>query len=174
MIQWNFYLSGILYGKIQEENQQLTLQQRIYESGKWSERIPFTEKEDENFSGLCGRSILGFFRRKKEYETEIAAKPEAFTTESQEIFTKRREDSYIQRSKKFPMDLFYDEEGIYSVLMSGRDFTAVLVKKAWRNGQFFPDGRSISRRVRNRRRVSAGNGLSGRFYRIVPGAYQRR
>lgn len=129
MIQWNFYFSGILYGKIQEENQQLTLQQRIFESGEWSERIPFTEKEDEEFSGLCGRSILGFFRRKKEYETEIAAKHEVFTTESQEIFTKRREDSYIQRSKKFPMDLFYDEEGIYSVLMSGRDFTAVLVKK---------------------------------------------
>ena len=52
MMQWNFYFSGILYGKIQEENQQLTLQQRIFEDGEWSERIPFTEKEDENFSGL--------------------------------------------------------------------------------------------------------------------------
>lgn len=129
MIQWNFYFSGILYGKIKEEKQGISLQKRIAESGAWTEWQTFTEAEDAEFAVLCSRSILDFFHKKEEYEQWIAKKPQSFTTEDQEIFSKRGEDSYIQRSKKFPKDLFYDSDGIYSVVMSGRDYTAVLVKK---------------------------------------------
>lgn len=129
MTQWNFYYSGILYGKIKEEELGISLQKRIAESGKWTEWIPFTQKEDDEFFCLCSRSILDFFQKKEEYQRWIAQKPQEFTTQEQERFSKRGGNSYIQRSKKFPKDLFYDCDGIYSVVMSGRDFTAVLVKK---------------------------------------------
>lgn len=129
MAQWNFYFSGILCGKIREDGQSLLLQKRLPESGAFSGWIPFDDTEDRMFSELCKRSILGFFGNKQEYEHRMAGRPGSFTTAEGEIFTKRRERSYYQRGKTFPMDLFYDEDGIYSVLMSGRDYTAVLVKK---------------------------------------------
>ena len=46
-----------------------------------------------------------------------------------ERFTNRRRESYIQRDKKFPMDLFYENGKIWAVLMSGRDYTGILVKE---------------------------------------------
>lgn len=129
MEQWNFYFSGILYGKIWEEEQRLVLQKLLTDSGTWSEKCTYTEEADAEFKTLCSRSILNFFKEKAEYESKIALEPASFITESGEEFTNRRGESYIQRNKKFPMDLFYDENGIYAVLMSGRDYTAVLVQK---------------------------------------------
>ncbi len=129
MVQWNFYFSGILYGKFREEEKGLTLQKWMAEEGCWSGWIPYTDRENAEFMGLCSRNIQGFFENKTEYEAQIASHPKVFTTKNNEEFSKRRGEAYIQRHKKFPMDLFYDEDGIYSVLMSGRDYMAVLVKK---------------------------------------------
>lgn len=70
-----------------------------------------------------------FFKNKMEYETMISGHPESFTTKGQENFTRRQNASYFQRCKTFPMDLFYDQDGIYSVVMCGNDFAALLVKK---------------------------------------------
>ena len=128
MTQWNFYFSGILYGKIREDEETLTLQKRIIETGKWTPWRPFSEEDDQAFALLCNRSLLGFFGRKKEYEEKIAERPETFATK-EESFARRGDDSYIQRGIKFPKDLFYDDDGIYSVVMCARDVTAVLVKK---------------------------------------------
>lgn len=129
MTQWNFYFSGILYGKIREDEETLTLQKRIIETGKWTPWRPFSDEDDQAFALLCNRSLLGFFGRKKEYEQKIANRPETFATKDEESFARRGDDSYIQRGIKFPKDLFYDEDGIYSVVMCARDVTAVLVKK---------------------------------------------
>lgn len=130
MAQWNFYFSGILYGKIQEE-ENLYVEMLDIRSGKMSERTAFTEKENQVFQGLCNRNILEFFSLKKEYEERISGQPESFETENGEQFTNRRGESYFQRYRKFPKDLFYEDGKIYAVLMSGRDYTAVLVKDGW-------------------------------------------
>ena len=129
MTQWNFYFSGILYGKIREDEEPLTLQKRNIETGKWTPWRPFSVEDDQAFTKLCSRSLLDFFSRKKTYEQQIADRPETLTTAEGEAFARRGEDSYIQRGIKFPKDLFYDKEGIYSVVMCARDVTAVLVKK---------------------------------------------
>ena len=129
MTQWNFYFSGILYGKIREDEETLTLQKRNIETGKWTPWRPFSVEDDQAFTKLCSRSLLDFFSRKKTYEQQIADRPVTLTTAEGEAFARRGEDSYIQRGIKFPKDLFYDKEGIYSVVMCARDVTAVLVKK---------------------------------------------
>ena len=129
MTQWNFYFSGILYGKIREDEETLPLQKRNIETGKWTPWRPFSVEDDQAFTKLCSRSLLDFFSRKKTYEQQIADRPETLTTAEGEAFARRGEDSYIQRGIKFPKDLFYDKEGIYSVVMCARDVTAVLVKK---------------------------------------------
>lgn len=134
MTQWNYYHSGILYGKIYEEDGKefpacLELETLDELEGCMRDRAAFLEEEDAYFSGLCSRSIMGFFRQKKEYEEKIRTSVSAFTTAAGEKFTRRGNDSYIQREKKFPVDLFYENGEIYAVCMSGRDYMAVLVKK---------------------------------------------
>ena len=143
MTQWNFYFSGILYGKIREDEQSLTLQKRSIETGKWAPWRPFSEEDDQAFTLLCNRSLLTFFGRKKEYEQQIADRPETFTTTEGERFARRGEDSYIERGIKFPKDFFYDEDGIYSVVMCARDVTSVLVKKGMERRTVLRDWKEV-------------------------------
>ena len=104
-MNWNFYFSGILYAKIREETEALTVRILDIETGNLGEERPFGEKENVFLQKLCSRSIAGFFEKKAACEEKIAQEPEVFTLDG-ERFTNRRRESYIQRDKKFPMDLF--------------------------------------------------------------------
>lgn len=127
-MQWNFYLSGILYGKFYVKDNDIFVEKLDAAKGIWYPKETFTEESDDFFKKLCSRSLLDFFKNKKEYEEKISEGADEFTASSGETFSNRRNEVYFQRQKKFPKDLFYDEDGIYAVLMSGRDFAAVLVK----------------------------------------------
>lgn len=127
-MNWNFYFSGILYAKIREETEALTVRILDIETGNLGEERPFGETENVFLQKLCSRSIAGFFEKKAACEEKIAQEPEVFTLDG-ERFTNRRRESYIQRDKKFPMDLFYENGKIWAVLMSGRDYTGILVKE---------------------------------------------
>lgn len=144
-MKWNFYLSGILYGKFHETAEGVTTEKLNIETGEWLPEEKLTEETDEYFRNFCSRSILEFFQKKQEYENYIAEGKEEFITSSGEQFSKRREEAYIQRNKKFGKDLLYEQGKIYGVLMPGRDYTAVLaedgkeektVLKAWSNLSF--------------------------------------
>lgn len=125
---WNFYFSGILYGRIREENETLTIQSLNIETGCLGEEKAFKEEENSFFQGLCSRDIRGFFSKKERYEEEISRGKEGFVLNG-ERFTRRREEAYVLRDRKFPLDLFYENGKIWAVLMSGRDYTGVLVKE---------------------------------------------
>lgn len=144
-MKWNFYLSGILYGKFHETAEGVTTEKLDIETGEWLPEEKLTEETDAYFRNFCSRSILEFFQKKQEYEKCIAEGAEEFITSSGEQFSKRREEAYIQRNKKFGKDLLYEQGKIYGVLMPGRDYTAVLaedgkeektVLKAWSNLSF--------------------------------------
>lgn len=144
-MKWNFYLSGILYGKFHETAEGVTTEKLNIETGEWLPEEKLTEETDAYFRNFCSRSILEFFQKKQEYENYIAEGKEEFITSSGEQFSKRREEAYIQRNKKFGKDLLYEQGKIYEVLMPGRDYTAVLaedgkeektVLKAWSNLSF--------------------------------------
>lgn len=161
---WNFYFSGILYAKIREETDTLTAGILEIETGHLGEETPFGEKENELLQKLCSRSIAGFFEKKAAYEEKIAQEPEAFTLDG-ERFTNRRKESYIQRDKKFPMDLFYENGKIWAVLMSGRDYTGVLVRegmedrtvlKIW--DEVYPDRRCFGVRFMGTESVKTRDG----------------
>ncbi len=129
--RWNFYYSGILYGKITEKEEGLVVQMLDCATGEYLPETPFTEREDAFFHTLSSRRMLDFFRSKPEYEKAIREKAGEFTTTAGEQYTRRRQDSYIQRNKKFPKDLFYENEEVYAVYMPARDSMAVLVREGW-------------------------------------------
>ena len=72
-IQWNFYLSGILYGKIYEEQEIWTVSLLDVYTGQWGQEMPFTQEESLYFQKLCSRDLLEFFRERK-YMRKISAR----------------------------------------------------------------------------------------------------
>lgn len=128
-MQWNFYLSGILYGRFYEEEQGVFVSRRDAMSGHWLPKELLNEEVDEYFEQLCKRSLREFFCHVKEYETMIERGMEHDVTASGEEFTRRRSEAYIQRNCKAAKDLFYEDGKIYALLMSARDYTAVLVRE---------------------------------------------
>ena len=60
-MQWNFYLSGILYGRFYEEGQGVFISRRDAMSGDWLSKEPLDEETDEYFEHLCKRSLREFF-----------------------------------------------------------------------------------------------------------------
>lgn len=128
---WNFYYAGILFGKIEENKEGLRVQMLDCETGKYGAEKPYEEAEEKFFHTLCSRYLSEFFRSKGECETAIRDSMERFETKPGEIYTKRGGNSYIQRSRKFPKDLFYENGEIYAVYMPARDSMAVLVRDGW-------------------------------------------
>ncbi len=130
-MQWNFYLSGILYGRFYEEEQEVFVSRRDAMSGHFLPREPLSGEVDEYFVQLCKRSLREFFCNKEEYEKIIEKGAEHGVTAFGEEFTKRRAEAYIQRNCKAAKDLFYEDGKIYALLMSARDYTAVLVRDGY-------------------------------------------
>lgn len=124
---WNFYYSGILYGIIDDGADSLRHRSLDPFTGTFKNWEPFTD--DSFYYTLCKRSLIDFFNNLEEYELGITAECSEFTTSSGEIFCRRDTDSYIQRQIKFPKDFLTEDGKIYAVLMSGRDFTGVLIKE---------------------------------------------
>ncbi len=130
-MQWNFYVSGILYGKFYEFEDGVRVEKLDCMSGEWLPKSELTKEMDDYFRNFCSRSLAEFFERQEEYEEKIRKGEKEFVTSYGERFTNRREESYFQREQKFPKDLFYENGEIYAVLMSGRDYAAVLVKDGY-------------------------------------------
>ena len=84
---WNFYFSGILYGRIREENETLTIQSLNIETGCLGEEKAFKEEENSFFQGLCSRDIRGFFSKKERYEEEISRGKEGFVLNGCLLYT---------------------------------------------------------------------------------------
>ena len=104
-MQWNFYLSGILYGKFYVKDNDIFVEKLDAAKGIWYPKETFTEESDDFFKKLCSRSLLDFFKNKKEYEEKISEGADEFTASSGETFSNRRNEVYFQRQKKFPKDL---------------------------------------------------------------------
>ena len=128
---WNFYYSGILYGIIKEKEDGLYVSCLDSMAGQYGEEIPFTEEADRFFYPFSRRKILDFFHMKGECEEAIKSCVDGFVTASGAEYKKRKNNSYIQRRKKYPFDLFHEEGELYAVYMTVRDSMAVLVKDGW-------------------------------------------
>ena len=157
-MQWNFYLSGILYGRFYEEGQEVLVSKRDVMSGRWLSKERMSDEADAYFMQLCKRSLREFFRNKAEYEEFIEKGAEHGVTASGEEFTRRRQEACIQRNCKAAKDLFYEDGKIYALLMSGRDYTAVLVRDG------FEEKTVLSRWKELYPEKSANVSFAGTFY----------
>lgn len=133
MNQWNFYMSGILYGKFQLEKDTILESRLDITTGQFIPYRPLSE--DDFYSALCSRSLKTILEKLDIYQTVTDSHMDEITVDN-EIFTKCRDGSYIQRIIKFPKKLVAQNGVLYGVLMSGRDYGAVLVKKGYESMTF--------------------------------------
>ena len=52
-MQWNFYLSGILYGKFYVKDNDIFVEKLDAAKGIWYPKETFTEESDDFFKKLC-------------------------------------------------------------------------------------------------------------------------
>lgn len=59
-MNWNFYFSGILYAKIREETEALTVRILDIETGNLGEERPFGEKENVFYRSCAAAASQAF------------------------------------------------------------------------------------------------------------------
>lgn len=74
-MQWNFYLSGILYGKFYVKDNDIFVEKLDAAKGIWYPKETFTEESDDFFKKLCSRSLLDFLRIKKNMKRRSLREP---------------------------------------------------------------------------------------------------
>ncbi len=126
MNKWKFYLSGILYGEINQDGDNIMHIFHDPFSGECLECVPL--ENGDAYKPYCQRDVFSILRNMYEYESAVKKGVE-FTTTFGERYTKKGEYAFIERDKKFAKEFLHDESGIYAVLMAGRDYTAVLIRE---------------------------------------------
>ena len=144
--QWNFYLSGILYGIFKKQEGriyhrsldvytgQLTDWQELDEKYTWYhelgkmdvwEALSRLEEFEAGAQGCLAEAKDGSAAKSSE---AAAGSCPRFVTSQGEIFEKKSETEFVQRNIKFPMDLILESGRITAFVTPYRDQCAVLVK----------------------------------------------
>lgn len=105
-MQWNFYLSGILYGKFYVKDNDIFVEKLDAAKGIWYPKETFTEESDDFFKKLCSRSLLDFFKNKKEYEEKISEGADEFTASSRRNLFQPQERSLFSETEEISKGSF--------------------------------------------------------------------
>lgn len=127
MTQWNFYLSGILYGVLEEESGRIFHRPMDVHT---STLAPREELDAENtwYLKLGRMDVRRALLSRTFCEEQIRAGQDAFVTQEGDHFLRRDSSSYTQRQIKFPRDLVIEDGRILAFVTPYRDQCAVLVQ----------------------------------------------
>lgn len=124
--QWNFYMSGILYGVLKKQEGRIYHRPLDVYTGQLTD---WRELEEKNtwYYELGKMDVWEALTRLEEYEDGAKDCPR-FVTSRGETFEKKNEGAFVQRNIKFPMDLILESGRIAAFVTPYRDQCAVLVK----------------------------------------------
>lgn len=159
MEQWNFYLSGILYGVCERRDNQIFHQPLDVYAGRLKEWQVLTE-EDTWYLELGKMNVREALLRLPDYEAgiaETAGRTDAedaetdsasccrcqFQTAHGETFEKKDSHTFIQRNIKFPKDLVTEDEKVIAFITPFRDQCAVLVKEGFEDRTILKDWKEM-------------------------------
>ena len=161
--QWNFYLSGILYGIFKKQEGriyhrsldvytgQLTDWQELEEKYTWYhelgkmdvwEALSRLEEFEAGAQGCLAEAKDGSAAKSSE---AAAGSCPRFVTSQGEIFEKKSETEFVQRNIKFPMDLILESGRITAFVTPYRDQCAVLVKAGLEDRNILKQWEEINR-----------------------------
>ena len=133
MEQWNFYLSGILYGVLEKRNSRVYHRPLDVYTGRledWQE----LKSGDGWYRELGKMDVLEALLGLEDYESGVRGCAggtdgcKRFMTPRGELYEKKDTDAYVQRNIKFPKDLILESGTIAAFVTPYRDQCAVLVR----------------------------------------------
>ena len=130
MERWGFYVSGIKFGILENDNGTIWHMPLNMENGEFDSRTELCA-DFSLYQDMGKMNVLEALSHMSAYETGISAGTDRFETVYGEIFTKRCDGEYTQRIVKFPKYLMAEGNSVYAVMTSYRDQCAVLVKEGF-------------------------------------------
>lgn len=132
MLQWNFYLSGILYGVLKEENGQIHHRPLDVYTGRLEEWRELAAEETW-YLELGKMDVRSALLGLKGYEAALTHRDGrgCFLTPKGELFEQKDDNAYVQRNIKFPKDLVTRPgagDTVAAFVTPYRDQCAVLVR----------------------------------------------
>lgn len=132
MLQWNFYLSGILYGVLKKENGQIYHRPLDVYTGRLEEWRELAAEETW-YLELGKMDVRSALLGLKEYEAALTHRDGrgCFLTPKGELFEQKDDNAYVQRNIKFPKDLVTRPgagDTVAAFVTPYRDQCAVLVR----------------------------------------------
>lgn len=81
------------------------------------------------YQKLSSREIMETLQALPALNAAVEGQPGFFTTAEGFRFDRRGDGSYYERNRKFARNLYLEKGEIYAVIMTGRDFTSILVQE---------------------------------------------
>ncbi len=141
------YVSGILYGKLKKEAEQVLMRKLDVFTAEFSEWQELTREENTFYKELTKIDLLHFFANKERYETCLTAPGEVVLVRDRqgrfgisdekaagslagaERYTSEDGAHFLQRDIKFPNNKLVKNGEIIAVYCSAREITNVLVRE---------------------------------------------
>lgn len=123
---FNFYVSGILYGKLRLDSDQTFLSKLDVFSGKLGEWEILTEKENEFYRSFLKMDFLSIVKEKGLYEENLRGTGEIVF--GGQRYTSEDGIHYLQRDIKFPNNKQMEDGRLIAVVCPAREMVTVLVK----------------------------------------------
>lgn len=146
MRTYNFYVSGIFYGRLRMGEGQTLLSRRDVFSGNSEEWKSLTEKENGFYKSFMKMDFLAIAEKADLYEKHLKGTGEIVF--DGERYTSEDGLNYLQRDVKFPNNKLMEKGRLLAVVCPAREMVSVLVEegceertvlKMWR--QTWPDER---------------------------------
>ena len=131
MREYKLYISGILYGYVYYENGKVYYKELDVYKNDFLEKVELTEEKNAELADFCKIDFLSLADKIGYYEKHLDGKKKVLRTKYGETYELAGENYYIQRRKKFPLNVLQKDGEIVAFLCSNREYSSILVKDGY-------------------------------------------
>ncbi len=129
MERFNFYVSGILYGKLKFDSDQTFLRKLDVFTGELGEWEILTEQDNRFYQSFLKMDFLSIAKKAGLYEENLKGTGEIVLDGQR--YTSDDGRNYLQRDVKFPNNKLMEQGRLIAVVCPAREMVTVLVKEGF-------------------------------------------
>ena len=131
MREYKLYISGILYGYVSYEEGKVYYKELDVYENKFLDKVELTEEKNLEITDFCKINLLELTDKIEYYEKHLDGKRKFLRTKYGETYELAEDNYYIQRRKKFPLNVLKRDGEIVAFLCSNREYSSILVKEGY-------------------------------------------
>lgn len=130
MNEFLLYQSGIFYGKI-DFQEEIFIEKLDFTTNKLQTKAIATEKDLQFYENTFKRSLISIKELLLEEEKIVNAKQDTITLDCGNILNKNDHPTWVERNRKFPMDILIENNTIIALIFPTREICTILVKEGY-------------------------------------------